>query len=333
MKKKISYVFAAVALLSACEGEDAYEQHPDEREKVSLEVVMSSSETTKITGTGGDEEKSVSSYQVLVYDMSSRMLETFAFPAPSAESVTLQCTTGPKDIVVLANAPDMSSKVSYDAFIAGSSLLTDNSVGSLVMEGHTACDITSAMSSVTVNVRRVVAKVVLEKISVDFESNAYDNMSFVLKNAYLTNVAAEKKYLAQGQEPALWYNKIFRTSVPKVDALVYGSLGDKGLQNPSEYTEKHHFYCYPNPCEEDTFSSEVWSPRPTRLVIEAELGGKLYYYPVSLPVLQQNTRYHVSLNIARPGATSPEQDMERGDASFTIKVEEWEGPKNLTETI
>ena len=332
MRKKIFYVAAAVAMLSACEGKDAFEQRPDEGEKVSLEVVISSSETTKVSGVGGNEEKAVSDYQVLVYDMSSRMLEAFALPQPSAETVTLKCTTGPKEIVVLANAPDVTSIVSYDAFVATSSYLSNNSVGKLVMEGSVAYEITSALNSVIVNIKRAVAKVVLDKITVDFESGTYDNMDFVLKDVYLTNVAGEKKYLAQGQVPALWYNKIYRTSVTEVDALVYGSLGDTKLQNPSEYAEKHHFYCYPNPCKDDTFSSE-WSPRPTRLVIEAELGGKLYYYPVSLPVLLQNTRYLVSLRIARPGATSPEQDMDRHDATFTINIEEWEAGDDVTEII
>ena len=332
MRKKIFYVAAAVAMLSACEGKEAVEQIPDEREKVSLEVVMSSSETTKVSGIGGDEEKAVASYQVLVYDMSSRMLEAFATPKPTDSSVEMECTTGPKEIIVLANAPDVSSKVSYDAFVATSSYLKDNAVGSLVMEGHASCDITSAMSTVTVNIRRIVSKVVLEKVEVDFESDVYDDMDFILKSAYLTNVAAEKKYLAKEETPALWYNQIVRSDATEVDDLVFGDLEDTELENPSEYTDKHHFYCYPNPCDEDSFSSE-WSPRPTRLVVEAELGGELYYYPVALPPLQQNTKYHVSLRIVRPGATSPEQDMDKSDASFTITIEEWEESKGITETI
>ena len=322
-----------MVLLSACEGKDVYEQNPDVREKVSLEVQMSSSETTKVSGAGGDEERQVSDYQVLVYDMSSRMLEVYASPDPTASSVTLKCTAGPKDVVVLANAPDMSGAVSYDAFIAASSLLADNTAGNLVMEGHTACEITSAVNSVTVDIRRIVAKVVLEGVSIDFESDAYDGMDFVLKSVYLTNVAADRKYLSTDFKPTLWYNKIVRTSAPEIDGLVFEDLDDVELQNPDVYEGKHHFYCYPNPYQEDTFSPTVWSPRPTRLVVEAELGGKLYYYPVSLPALKQNTRYHVSLRIARPGATSPEQDMDRYAAAFTINVEEWEGPENITETI
>lgn len=331
MKKKICYALMASVVLSACEGRDADMQYPAEGEKVSLEVVMSSSESTRISGSGDDDEKAVKNYQVLVYDMSSRMLEAYEAPAPSASSVTLKCTSGPKEVVVLANAPDVSGVVSYDSFVRTRSLLSDNSAGSLVMEGHVGLEVTSALNSVTVDVRRIVSKVVLEGITVDFENDAYDEMPFVLKSAYLTNVAADKSYLAEAADPQEWYNRIVRTPSSEVDGIVYGGLGDVNVDGT--YTSKHHFYCYPNPYQEDTFSADEWSPRPTRLVIEAELGGVLYYYPVSLPVLEQNTRYHVSLNVVRPGATSPEQDMDKYAASFKINVEEWNGPEDITETI
>jgi hypothetical protein len=199
------------------------------------------------------------------------------------------------------------------------------------MEGHAETVITSAVNSVTVDVRRIVAKVVLDEITVDFENDAYDEMPFVLKSAYLTNVAGDKTYLAEKADPEEWHNPIVRTPSSPVDGMVYDSLGDVSVEGV--YSTKHHFYCYPNPYQEDTFSADVWSPRPTRLVIEAGLGGVLYYYPVSLPVLEQNTRYHVSLNIVRPGATSPEQDMDKYAASIKINIEEWKGPENITETI
>ena len=157
MKKKICYALMASVMLSACDVKDADMQYPVEGEKVSLEVVMSSSATTRISGTGGDEEKAVKNYQVLVYDMSSRMLEAYGAPEPSASSVTLKCTAGPKEVVVLANAPDVSGLVSYDSFVSTRSLLSDNGPGGLVMEGHAETVITSAVNSVTVDVRRIVA--------------------------------------------------------------------------------------------------------------------------------------------------------------------------------
>ena len=113
--------------------------------------------------------------------------------------------------------------------------------------------------------------------------------------------------------------------------MLYESVNSK-ITAPNTDSNAHHFYCYPNPYKSDTFSTD-WSPRPTRLVVEAELGGTLYYYPVSLPELKQNTQCNVTLTVVRPGATSPEQDMDKYAAVFNIEVKDWYGPDSVTETI
>ena len=331
MKRKIFYAAMLAVLLVSCEKKQPVAEEGG-KETVSLEVRLVSEET-KAAGEGGDEEKAVSDYQVLIYDMSSRMLEAYETPDPTAVSVNMVCTTSPKEVVVLANAPDASGIVSYDTLLKTKSRLLDNGIGSLVMEGHAPADLTAAGGTVSVDIRRVVSKVVLDGITVDFELDAYDNMDFILRKAYLTNVAADKSYLAETADPALWYNQIVRTSVPEVDAMIYDELGNLNIKTTKEYKQKHHFYCYPNPHATDTFSPDSWSPRPTRLVVEATLGNVPYYYPITLPELKQNTRYYVSLHIVRPGATSPEQDMDKYAVSFNIKIEEWKGPVDVSETI
>lgn len=331
MKRKIFGVAMLASALLSCEKKET--SMPESvKEKTSMEI-MFVSEETKSPGVGGNEEKAVSSYQVLVYDMSSRMLEAYATPDPTALSVNIQCTTGPKEVVVLANAPDVSGIVSFDAFMKTRSRLADNALGNLVMEGHASPDLTAAGGTVNVDIRRIVSKVVLDAVNVNFELDAYNHMDFILKKVYLTNVAGDKSYLSETADPSLWYNQIVRTQSSEVDALVYDEISDVNLKESKTYTVKHHFYCYPNPYEDDTFAADHWSPRPTRLVLETVLGGVPYYYPVSLPPLMQNTRYHVTLNIIRPGATSPEQDMEKYAATFKISIEEWKGPENVTETI
>lgn len=274
MKRKIFYAAMLAVLLVSCEKKQPVAEEGG-KETVSLEVRLVSEET-KAAGEGGDEEKAVSDYQVLIYDMSSRMLEAYETPDPTAVSVNMVCTTGPKEVVVLANAPDASGIVSYDTLLKTKSRLLDNGIGSLVMEGHAPADLTAAGGTVSVDIRRVVSKVVLDGITVDFELDAYDNMDFILRKAYLTNVAADKSYLAETADPALWYNQIVRTSVPEVDAMIYDELGNLNIKTTKEYKQKHHFYCYPNPHTADTFSPDTWSPRPTRLVLEATLGNVPY---------------------------------------------------------
>lgn len=331
MKRKIFVAASVLAAVISCERNEGPQPVNADAEKAMLEVRMVA-DATKVSGEGGAEENAVSDYQVLVYDMTSRSLEAYEKPGPEAVDVRFQCRVGIKEVVVLANAPDMSDMISYDDFLKEKSFLSDNSVGQLVMEGHAPMDLTASGASVTVDLRRMVSKVILDGITVDFEHDGYDDLDFVLKKIYLTNVAGDMTYSAETADPAIWYNKIVQTSSDDVDGLILETLSDVSLKGATDYTSSHHFYCYPNPYKNDDFSS-MWSPRPTRLVVEAELGGETFYYPVSLPVLERNNRYHVSLHIVRPGARTPEQDMDRQAASFTINIVGWQGSSSVTETI
>ena len=327
MKKKMIFVAMLSFALLSCEKKDA-DMSASSGEKVSLEITLQPEET-KVSGEGGNEEKAVSGYQVMIYDKSSGRLEAYETPDASSSRVNMQCTTGQKEVVVLANAPDVSGISSYEALLKTKSLLSDNSVGSLVMEGYASPELTASGGSVSIKLKRIVSKVVLDAVTVDFDVDAYDDMDFILKKIYLTNVAADRNYLSESAGPTLWYNKVFQTSEPKVDGMLCDDMGNLNIKGTKRYTNKHHFYCYPNPYEDDTFSVN-WSPR---LVLETTLGGVLYYYPISLPKLEQNTRYYVSLHITRPGASSPEQDMDRYAVSFNIEVEEWRGQEKVSETI
>lgn len=331
MRRKIFVAASVLAAVISCERKEGPQPVNADTDMAMLEVRMQS-EGTKVSGAGGAEENAVSDYQVLVYDMASRSLEAYEKPDHDAVDVQFQCRVGKKEIVVLANAPDMSDMVSYDAFLKAKSYLSDNSEGCLVMEGHAPMDLSVSGGSVTVDLRRMVSKVILDGITVDFEHDEYDELDFVLKKIYLTNVAGDMTYGAETADPDQWYNKIGQTSSEDVDGMILDNLNDVNLKGGTDYTSSHHFYCYPNPYEDDDFSSQ-WSPRPTRLVVEAELGEETFYYPVSLPVLERNNRYHVTLHIVRPGARTPEQDMDRQTASFTINIVGWQGSSSVSETI
>ena len=329
MNRKLIIAAFSAALLASC-GKSQSDYVTPLDDMVSIEIELPASET-KITGAGGAEENAVSGYQVFIYDLSTRMLEAYDTPSPSSNTVNMQCTTGPKEVVVLANAPDLSSVVSYDRLLETKALLSDNKAGKLVMEGSSSVNLTSVNNKVTVELRKIVSKVVLNKIETAFELPAYRNMDFILKEMYLVNVAADKYYLSDSAGPSLWYNKLKNEN--NLPELLWTSLGDTNIRDSRIYDAEHHFYCCPNPHTSDTFSDE-WSPRPTRLVVVAELGGKTYYYPVVIKGgIEKNKVYNVSLKVVRPGASNPEEDMEKTTAVFTIDIKGWDGQTDVTETI
>lgn len=329
MTKKIICAVMAAAVLAACEKKESVVVG-EEKEMVTLEVKIPE-EMTKAVNVGSED--AVSKYQIMVYDTDTDLLEAYTIISGTSTSATVSCTTGPKEIVVLANAPDMESVTSLSTLKETRSRLEHNTIGSLVMEGSKPVDLTVS-STVEVELNRIVSKVRLSSVNVDFENDAYDAMSFEIVSAYLINVPADKKYLVksaatQVAKPSEWYNKLAYEANSAYDGILKDMINVSSTKN---YQTHHVFYSYPNPHLADDFSS-TWSERPTRLVVEAKLGGVLYYYPIKLPQLEQNKMYDVSLNITRPGKTTPYEDMKKHEETFTIKVIGWGTGGTLSEIL
>lgn len=320
-------MFAAIAVVAFAACEKNYnDEIALKEEKVTLQVSVPMSET-KATGTLN--EGKVDDYQVFVYSVNTGLLE--AYSCSERSEVTISCTTGSKEIVVLANAPKLDHLVKLSDMKAARSSFADNSIGHLVMEGQKTVELT-ASSKVEVSLKRIVSKIRLVKVETDFEIEAYNSLKFELVSAFLINVPADKIYLSASSDPSLWYHKLdFDKSAPCY-ALLYDDLGNFNLEHDGEYNVSHCFYSYPNPVISDS-SSSTWSPRFTRLVIEARLGGVKCYYPIPLSELKQNTAYDVSLTVKRPGTSGPNDDMQKSGVTFSIKVVDWYTGKPVTEII
>ena len=77
MKKMIFSAAVFAAVLLSCDMAEVDKVNVDDKETACLEVRMAPGET-KVSGEGGDEEKTVSSYQVLIFDRTDMMLEAYA---------------------------------------------------------------------------------------------------------------------------------------------------------------------------------------------------------------------------------------------------------------
>ena len=81
MSEKFIIAALSAALLASCEKSQSDYVMP-QNDVVSVEIELPSCET-KVAGAGGEEEKAVSSYQVFIYDSSTRMLEAYDTPSPA----------------------------------------------------------------------------------------------------------------------------------------------------------------------------------------------------------------------------------------------------------
>lgn len=294
-------------------------------EKVRLEVSVPVAETKVLSGAS---ENATKNYQVFLFN-DKNVLE--AYVNCNTSDISLDCTMGSKTVVVLVNAPAINDVTTMPALLGKKSSLSDNAADAFVMEGQIQVSITTNKDvSVVVPVTRQVAKVELVDITTAFELPQYRNMSFKVSAVYLINVPADKKYFST-EAPTLWLNKMAYAQSDD-NSLIYDDMEDFVVTDSSPYSADNAFYTYPNPTVDDSFST-TWGARHTRLVVETLLGTTRYYYPVTLPVLQQNKRYEVSLKITRPGSYSPDTVVDKFAADFAVTVKDWEVGASVSEEI
>ncbi len=317
MKIKFLFATAAVVLSAAC-NEKIGESPVISGETVNLEVKLSGI-ATKATDVSG--ETAVNNIQIFVFG-SGKKLEAYE-NVSDVETLTVDVLTGAKTIHALVNAPALTGIEDYDDLYTTVSSLQKNGISNFIMEGWKSVTVSSANESVTIDVKRLVSRVSLVKVENKLDA-IYSGMTFKIVSAYLINVAGDRTYTAEGQAsaaPVTWYSKMAHSSVDWLDRLTYASYNVSVAHNGAN-TTRQNFYCYPNPTSSDT-SSKTWSARRTRLVVEVQLGGTLYYYPLTMPVMQQNASYQVSLTVTRPGSNDPDVPYNPGDASVTINVLDW----------
>ena len=310
-KKMIFAVLAAVAVIG-CNKNDVEVPDLQSGEKIQLTVNLPQA-ATKVTGDPVDYE--VNDVQIFVFDKNG-LYETSS--RATASTLSLTCTTGEKKIVALVNAPIEDSINNIAELRSRTSDLSDCSAGHIVMSGELTEVLTSS-TTVTMQVERLAARVAVSQITTDFELEAHQNLSFEIRSIYLINVAGERAYLSDNT-PATWYNKgqyVAETSLDFLRDVVAAGR----VSNGESYATEHYFYCYPN-----------MTATKTRLVIEAEVGGYTYYYPITLNAVEANTAYTYNLTITKLGSNSPDVPVADGTVNFTVTVKDWT-VQNVPETI
>jgi hypothetical protein len=187
-----------------------------------------------------------------------------------------------------------------------------------MMSGEITEELT-ASTTVTMPVERLAARIAVSQVSTDFELEAHQSLSFEIRSIYLINVAGEKAYL-QDNTPTIWYNKN-KYEAGTSPSFLYDVVTSGRIEGGDSYDTEHYFYCYPNA-----------TATKTRLVIEAEVGGYTYYYPVTLNAIDANTAYTYNLTITRLGSDSPDIPVADGTVNFTVTVVDWV-EQNVQETI
>lgn len=298
--------------------------------------VKSSIAATKAeTVAGTTDENKVNSIQVFVYKVNRGTYVFEAAARAATSTVDITVTTGQKDVIMLVNEPtDYTATVTdRDVLLAKASSISHNSPASFVMFGETTGEVTTTSHTLNIPVDRLASRVKIGKITNKLRNgNAGKNVK--VSRVFLTNAGASATYAAlrsgfyatAGVNTRLDLNGTAVSAAAEksaVNTLIYKNVNSDILADGASFTTPVSLYAYPN-------DNAV---KPTRLVVEMEIAGQYFTYPVELPVMAGNTTLEVSeMVITSIGNVSNGDDvLDDGedqpivfqDNTFNVTVKPW----------
>ena len=316
-------ILPAILLLAGCR-----ETLPEPPERVGVCISLSAAGTR--SATAADEGK-VQDWSLLLFREGK--LADYG-TAGAGASIRCFLEAGTYTAVAVANPPSSfqpAGMTTLQAYSETESRLEDNALSRLVMAGELTLNVQPGEDKPReIPVERLVCKAGVRKVSVAFTDPVLSARPFVLKAIFLTNCYGKTRYgsdLSASQTSAAasaWYNRTGFQSDPKVDGFLSERNIDATLTADAPHQQEHVFYFYPNPTETDSRDGS-WSVRHTRLVLEAEMGGRTYYYPVTLPVSRRNRTYLIEEAVIRKlGSLDPEGNVPGAvDITFSTGTGDW----------
>ena len=348
MKKGFFIMAAIAAIACSCEPEKDCLPCQEEEGTLSVSLDFEDEGQTKATSyvTAQTYETKVNDVQVLVFD-STGALNAYVDADTKTSGITISTTAGSKTVWAVVNGPDLSSITTLSALQSTAVDLGANSTTEttgFVMAGSATCTVGSSTATASVAVKRLVARVALQKISNSLPSS-YGALT--VNNVTLINVVGNQN-LNGSASISTWYNKMGRENGGSEPAIIDGvnsfascptltfksvgsSVTNGGALTP---TTPYLFYTYPNSTSTDaTGWTSSFTARKTRLVVTATISGKKYYYPVVIDTPARNTAYTVELTITGLGSTDPDKPVVKGSINASVTVQGWSAGAVYEETI
>lgn len=327
--KNRTFIIAALAAftLASCNKVETPEagSAPEARMTFSIAGVQ-----TKAVGTvpgsavyqSADESK-VNNLQVIVFNGGT----VDGYASADASTVTVRCTAGARKAYAIVNGPDASSITSESALLALTSTLK-NEASNFVMVGDASVTVENG-GNYSIDVDRIAAKVVVRKIKNSLSSGK----SIIVKRVLVTNVATRFNFGhdTYASAEADFVNKGGYQPSSNLGSFTQDVDLTQNVANGSTYEADHYYYAYPNNYEQKNHAA-AWTPKRTMLLIQVEVEGSLYDYPITLPVLESNKMYVIDqvefTRLGNPddgniGGPDEEDPINGISASFSINVIDW----------
>lgn len=319
----LSFLLCVIASCSAGIGSDVR----NEALHSSLEVNVGCAPSVRSVSSAGEGD--IRSWSILICTPSGKVVQSRS--GVTASTVfDLECES--YVVHAVANCPlDVSSMTDVSQLTSARVSLGDNSLGGgLMMYGSASVDVVPAGSSVSVLMKRLVARVVIDKVRVDFSAKpVLSGKTMTVDAVYLIDVAGDA-VIGSPQAPSVWLNRMMWTGGSAADALLRDDIGVE-ISPEKPYIRTHYLYAFENVTVNDS-EADVWSPRHTRLVLQCSVEGEKYYYAVTLPGMARNCQYRITdLLIKDWGSLSPQKKQEAAiDVVFSNSLA-WDDTYNVEE--
>lgn len=240
-------------------------------------------------------------------------------------------TQGHKDLVVVANHLETKDDKFADipsllAFYNQKAYLSTQAEGNFTMVGEQRFEVKGGLNETTVNLTRLVAKVVLKPVAVanDLQSKITPVRAFMMNVNGVSWVRGTSTGDAEYNEP------IFNGY--RNDGTYAGGYLSQLSSSFSDTPNNSIFYAFENKGKK-IINSVVKESDKTMLCIEATYtkndGTEVpVYYSIVVKTgeeakILRNNVYTLSATIKRPGSLVPEIPSDKGDLEVSISVDEW----------
>ena len=355
----IAVLAVSVLLAGACDKTDPAGGQAGVKGTQTVLSVNFHTPVTKVAAQSESNEKMIRNVQIFVFRAGSGgdagNLEIAASAGFDQEleastgtfnGITLKCSTGDREIwAVINDASDHTSGpdavATKDDFLALTHDLKDARKDKLLMIGTSgSLTLHEGKEDVDITVRRAAASVILESVTQDFSSPAYQkNGVFRIENCYLLNVPGWVNFAGTIEPSTLptdaWYARM-EAQTNLSEGVIYDNVTPKLLNYGDVDTTPHAFYAYPNDCAPSEDAS--WCARSTLLVLEASVYNghdwQKYYYPVALVGgLEANKQYRVNLILHRPGSLDVNRPVKIEDVTTVVRVSDWDSGDRYDQDI
>ncbi|MBP5538404.1 MAG: hypothetical protein J6X69_01000 [Bacteroidales bacterium] len=342
MKKKNIFLLAALAglLFAGCnKTPDVSLALPAERtpesngeENCTLRIRVQSPDTK--TALAQTDDNAITNLQVLVF-RENGSLDIYA--QADGDELTLQCTSGNRDVFAFVNTTSLSDIRTTGELGTVTFNLEDSSPTALPMYGHINQPIDIYTSVLSIDVYRMVCKIILKEVVINLP-DSYSDALLDIRRVFISNAVSGIKL---DSTITRWANKIsYNGEIPTMLSDDEPNPGDWEMSTTDSQTLNRVFYAFANDTASDS-QSATWSPRFTRLVLQCSisndagpLGYSPCYYPVPLPDLKANHCYIINrYTVGRGGLQNPYDDPTLLDNSLEIIVKPWDQTHQIEENL